>query len=103
MFPALFRGDFITFIGGFVVLAILGIVTVKIGGAVAMLILVLFYNLYYTHRLRVRGQRGEDVGSEASAGHRRRLIAVRTAAGDEALMTGSGLLLRKVSRRIPGD
>jgi hypothetical protein len=38
MFPALFRGDFITFIGGFVVLAILGIVTVKIGGAVAMLI-----------------------------------------------------------------
>ena len=38
MFPALFRGDFITFIGGFVVLAILGIVTVDIGAAVAMLI-----------------------------------------------------------------
>jgi len=44
-----------TFIGGFVVLAILGIVTVGIGAAIAMLIWAFFYNRYYTRRLFEQG------------------------------------------------
>ena len=55
MFPALFRGDFLTFIGTFVVLAILGFLTVGIGTGVAMLIWAFFYNRYYTRRLLERG------------------------------------------------
>jgi hypothetical protein len=66
MFPALFRGDFITFIGGFVVLAILGIVTVGVGAAVAMLIWAFFYNRYYTRRLLEQGYEFADSETKTS-------------------------------------
>ena len=61
-FPALFRGDFLTFIGGFVVLVILGILTVGIGSGIAMFIWAFFYNGYYSRRLLERGY--EFVGSD---------------------------------------
>lgn len=54
-FPALFRGDFICFIGGFVVLVILGVMTAGIGSGIAMFIWAFFYNSWYTKRLLERG------------------------------------------------
>ncbi len=54
-FPALFRGDFLTFIGAFVVIAILAIPTFGIGSAVAMFVWAFLYNKYYTRKLLERG------------------------------------------------
>ena len=55
MFPALFRGDFVTFIGGFVVLLILGILTAGIGSWIAMIVWAFMYNKYYTRKLIEKG------------------------------------------------
>jgi hypothetical protein len=55
MFPALFRGDFLTFIGAFAVLLILGILTAGIGSGIAMFVWAFLYNRYYTRRLLERG------------------------------------------------
>ena len=54
-FPALFRGDFITFIGGFVIAAIIGIVTFGIGMFVIGFIWAFMYNKYYTRKLLEKG------------------------------------------------
>jgi hypothetical protein len=54
-FPALFRGDFLTFIGIFVVLILLGIITFGIGTFCGMFIWAFFYNGYYTKRLLEKG------------------------------------------------
>lgn len=54
-FPALFRADFITFMGGFVVMLIVGIFTLGIGAWVAMFVWAFFYNKYYTRKLLERG------------------------------------------------
>ena len=54
-FPALFRKDFITFIGVFIVLAILAVFTVGIGATVAMFIWAFMYNKYYTVNLVKKG------------------------------------------------
>ncbi len=54
-FPALFRGDFLTFIGIFVVLLLVGIVTFGIGTFLGMFIWAFFYNGYYTKRLLEKG------------------------------------------------
>ena len=59
-FPPLFRGDFITFIGGIVILIILGVLTVGIGPFVAMFVWAFFYNGYYTRKLIERGYRLAD-------------------------------------------
>lgn len=53
--PALFRGDFVTFIGLFVVILILGIMTFGIGGFVAMFLWAFMYNGYYTKKLLEAG------------------------------------------------
>ena len=45
-FPALFRGDFITFIGGFVISIIIGILTWGIGYLFIGLIWAFMYNKY---------------------------------------------------------
>lgn len=50
-FPALFRGDFLTFIGGFFVVIILGFMTLGVGSLIAMLVWAFFYNDYYTKKL----------------------------------------------------
>lgn len=54
-FPALFRGDFITFLGGFAVLIVLGIFTIGIGSGIAMIVWAFWYNKYYTRKLLERG------------------------------------------------
>lgn len=54
-FPALFRGDFLTFVGTFVVLFFLGLVTAGIGTFIGMFIWAFFYNSYYTKKLLEKG------------------------------------------------
>lgn len=54
-FPALFRKDFITFIGTFVVLVILAVFTMGIGSTIAMLAWAFMYNKYYTTNLVKKG------------------------------------------------
>jgi hypothetical protein len=68
-FPALFRGDFLTFIGIFVVLLLLGIVTFGIGTFFAMFIWAFFYNGYYTKRLLEKGYElaGSTLQNESAA------------------------------------
>ncbi len=50
-FPALFRGDFITFIGGFIILMIIAFMTFGLGALLAMFIWAFLYNKYYTRKL----------------------------------------------------
>jgi hypothetical protein len=69
-FPALFRGDFITFLGGFAVLVVLGIFTIGIGSGIAMIVWAFWYNKYYTRKLLERGYMfadSEGVVAEAKA------------------------------------
>lgn len=54
-FPALFRGDFITFIGGFVISIIIAVVTMGFGAFFINLVWAFMYNKYYTRRLMERG------------------------------------------------
>lgn len=54
-FPALFRGDFITFIGGFVVSLIIAAFTLGIGAFFIGLVWAFMYNKYYTRKLLERG------------------------------------------------
>ena len=54
-FPALFRGDFITFIGGFVVSAIIGVITLGIGWFLIAIVWAFMYNKYYTRKLLEKG------------------------------------------------
>ena len=56
-FPALFRGDFITFIGLFVILVILAVATAGFGAFLGMLVWAFMYNKYYTRKLIERGFR----------------------------------------------
>jgi len=63
-FPALFRQDFITFIGSFAVMIIIGIFTMGIGAWVAMFVWAFLYNGYYTRRLLERGYVFNDIPSK---------------------------------------
>ena len=54
-FPALFRGDFITFIGFFVIALIVGLVTAGLGGIVMNIAWAFMYNGYYTKKLLEKG------------------------------------------------
>lgn len=54
-FPALFRSDFITFIGGFVVWLIIGFMTFGIGSFFVGFVWAFMYNKYYTRKLIERG------------------------------------------------
>jgi hypothetical protein len=69
-FPALFRGDFLTFIGGFAVVAILAVLTLGIGPCIAMFVWAFLYNRYYTRKQLERGYTFADadgVVAEAKA------------------------------------
>lgn len=54
-FPALFRGDFITFIGGFVIAIIIALITAGFGAFVINIIWAFMYNKYYTRKLLEKG------------------------------------------------
>ena len=66
-FPALFRGDFLTFIGYFFILLIVGFFTLGIGALFMGLIWAFMYNKYYTTRLLERGYMIADEGSAGAA------------------------------------
>ena len=70
-FPALFRGDFITFIGLFAVILIIGLATGGVGGFIASIVWAFIYNSYYTKKLLENGY--EFVGNDAE------ISAARTA------------------------
>lgn len=53
--PALFRGDFITFIGGFVITVIIGFMTLGFGAFFIGFVWAFMYNRYYTRKLLERG------------------------------------------------
>lgn len=53
--PALFRGDFLTFIGAFVIYFILNAVSFWIIGTIAMIVWAFLYNKYYTVNLIKKG------------------------------------------------
>ncbi len=54
-FPALFRGDFITFIGGFVISMIIALVTFGFGALLIGLIWAFMYNKHFTRKLLESG------------------------------------------------
>ena len=70
--PALLRGDFLTFIGSFVVCCLIGLMTAGIGMFFAGFIWAFFYNGYYTRRLLERGYQFADA-SETVAEARTKL------------------------------
>lgn len=59
-FPALFRGDFLTFMGAFVVLFLLGIGIHPFVIPLAMFVWAFFYNGYYTKKLLEKGYAFSD-------------------------------------------
>ena len=58
--PALFRGDFITFLGGFTISLILGFATFGIGFIVIDIVWAFMYNKFYTRKLLERGYAFND-------------------------------------------
>lgn len=54
-FPALFRGDFMTFIGGFVITIIIALLTAGVGAFLVGVFWAFMYNKYYTRKLLERG------------------------------------------------
>lgn len=54
-FPALFRGDYMTFIGGFAIQLILGAFTFGLGAIIASIVWAFIYNKYFTTKLLERG------------------------------------------------
>lgn len=54
-FPALFRADFVTFIGGFIISSIIAVLTNGVGMGLIFLIWAFMYNKYYTCRLLEKG------------------------------------------------
>lgn len=61
-FPALFRGDFLTFLGLFAVMFVIGLSTGGIGGFAASLAWAFIYNSYYTKKLLEKGY--EFIGTD---------------------------------------
>ena len=70
MFPALFRGDFITFIGAFAVYFILAIVSYGVLPFIASIVWAFMYNKYHARRLIERGYRILPSESNANAAKR---------------------------------
>lgn len=54
-FPALVRGDFLTFIGLALAFAIISALTAGVGGLLAAIVWAFFYNEYYTKKLIEKG------------------------------------------------
>ena len=59
-FLAPYRGDFITLIGVFVMLIILGVKSFGIGAFITMIVWSFLYNKYYTRKLIEKGYQFDD-------------------------------------------
>jgi hypothetical protein len=69
-FPALFRGDILTFIVVCLLLTVIGIMTAGAGGWLAIILWGFFYNKYYTSRLLKKGYQfasNEGINTKAAA------------------------------------
>ena len=68
-FPALFRGDYITFLGFFAIALIVGVITAGIGSFIVLIAWAFMYNKYYTRRLIEKGYKfsGSDEQNSAAA------------------------------------
>lgn len=66
-FPALFRGDFSTFIGAFAIFLILAITTAGIGALVASLVWAFKYNKFYTSKLLEKGYEFSDAPQKVAS------------------------------------
>jgi len=66
-FPALFRGDFLTFLVAFVLLLIINIATMGIGLWIAMVIWAFAYNSFYTKKMLERGYEFAGTSDENEA------------------------------------
>lgn len=66
-FPSLFRQDFITFLGCFVISAIIGVATFGIGALFVGIIWAFMYNKYYTRKLIEKGYEFNDTPENTSA------------------------------------
>lgn len=62
-FPALFRGDYITFLGGFTITCIVAVVTFGIGALVIGVVWAFIYNKHYTRKLLERGYIFDDTAA----------------------------------------
>ena len=65
--PALFRSDFITFIGAFIIYAILNIISLGLLGTIAFFVWAFMYNKYYTQSLLKQGFKLNGSGIENMA------------------------------------
>ena len=68
--PALFRGDYLTFLGAFVIIVVLGLMSAGIGGIIAMIIWAFMYNKQYTRTLIEKGYEfsdSEEINATAAA------------------------------------
>ncbi len=63
-FPALFRGDFLTFLAFIVTGVILSVLTAGIGGFVGLIVWSFLYNDYYTSQLKGKGYEFQEPYSE---------------------------------------
>lgn len=70
MFPALFRGDFITFIGAFAVFIILAVLSYGFLAFIASIAWAFMYNKYHARRLIERGYRLHPSDPNADAAKR---------------------------------
>lgn len=59
-FPALFRGDFLTFLGLFVFVFVAGALTAGIGAMIGLIVWAFMYNKYYTSKLIEKGYEFAD-------------------------------------------
>ncbi len=82
-FPALFRSDFITFIGGFTISVIIGIFTMGIGSIFIGIIWAFMYNKYYTRKLiengySFAGSDSENAQAAAAIGVDKAVVATQS-------------------------
>ena len=66
-FPALFRGDFITFLGLFAIAFIIGLITAGFGAFLVVIFWAFMYNKYYTKKLIEKGYRFNATAVENNA------------------------------------
>lgn len=68
-FPALFRGDFLTFLGLFAMIIVIGLVTAGIGAFFVTIVWAFMYNKYYTKKLIEKGYKfnGTDEQNKLAA------------------------------------
>jgi ABC-type multidrug transport system fused ATPase/permease subunit len=82
-FPALFRGDFLTFIGTFVVLFLIALAIHPFVVFIAMFVWAFFYNGYYTKKLLEKGYEFSDFQNKTEEAARELEVSIPTERQDK--------------------